>query len=185
MQKTASRPNSTKVNLVVDLVIFLVFLITTAPHFMGIAIHEWLSISFGAMIIAHLLLHWQWLVETTRRIFTTASLQARINYVLNTALFIDMTLLIFTGLLISRSVLPTFGLRLATNFFWRGLHTTTSDLAVFIIGLHVALHWKWVTNSVSRYLFRPLGNALQLNFAACTVQPSRVQSARVAQKGNS
>src|SRR5215212_4203945 len=95
MQKTGSRPNSTKVNLAVDIVIFVAFLITTAPHFTGIAIHEWLSISFGGMIIAHLLLHWQWLVETTRRIFTTAPLQARINYVLNTALFIDMTLLVF------------------------------------------------------------------------------------------
>jgi hypothetical protein len=160
MQAQSNRSSSTKTNLIIDIVISVAFLVATAPHFTGIAIHEWLGISFGALIITHLLLHWAWLVETTRRIFTSAPRQARINYLLNTVLFIDITLVIFSGLMISESALPLLGITVSPGFLWRSLHTFTANLAVFIIGLHVALHWGWLTHSVGRYVVKPLGNLL-------------------------
>ena len=159
MQTKTNRPSSTKINLIVDGSILVAFLVATAPHFTGMAIHEWLGIAFGAAIVTHLLLHWSWLVATTRRIFTTAPRQARINYVLNTLLFVDVTLLVFTGLMISKSALPQLGVTLTPNMLWRSVHTLTADLAVFIVGLHVALHWGWITRSVGRYLVTPAANA--------------------------
>lgn len=107
--KQVNKPNRSKVNLVVDIVIFLAFLIATAPHFTGIAIHEWLGLAFGAAIVTHLLLHWQWIVETTKRIFSKLPGKTRLNYALNILLFIDVTLIAFTGIMISKSALPTRG----------------------------------------------------------------------------
>src|SRR4051812_24151582 len=107
-QVTTSRNRNT-LNLFVDIAIFLAFLVAMAPHFSGIAVHEWLSIAFGAAIVTHLLLHWQWIAEVTRRFFGKAQWSARANYVLNALLFVDVTVVIFTGLMISESVLPLFG----------------------------------------------------------------------------
>lgn len=107
--KQVNKPNRSKVNLVVDIVIFVAFLIATAPHFTGIAIHEWLGLAFGAAIVTHLLLHWQWIVETTKRIFSKLPGKTRLNYALNILLFIDVTLIAFTGIMISKSALPTRG----------------------------------------------------------------------------
>ena len=59
----------TKFNLMVDILIFGAFLAAGAPRFTGMAIHEWLGIAFGAAIVTHLLLHWQWLVQVTKRFF--------------------------------------------------------------------------------------------------------------------
>jgi cytochrome b len=160
MQAQRNRLSATKVNLIVDGSIFAAFLVATAPHFTGMPIHEWLGIAFGADIITHLLLHWSWLVATTRRIFTTAPRQARINYVLNTLLFIDITLLVFTGLMISKIALPQLDMTLSPGILWRSLHTATADAAV-IVGLHVALHWGWITKSVSRYLLTPVADGLR------------------------
>ncbi|MEZ4640220.1 MAG: hypothetical protein R2856_35575 [Caldilineaceae bacterium] len=52
------------------------------------AIHEWLSLGLGVGFITHVLLHWRWVYESTRRFFGKLAGQARINYILNTALLI-------------------------------------------------------------------------------------------------
>ncbi|MFN8465814.1 MAG: DUF4405 domain-containing protein [Caldilineaceae bacterium] len=161
MQAKRNRLSPTKANLIVDGTIFAAFLVATAPHFSGLLIHEWLGIAFGAAIITHLLLHWPWLVATTRRILTTAPRQARINYVLNTLLFLDITLLVFTGLMISKFALPQLGVTLSPGILWRSVHTLTADAAVFIVGLHVALHWGWITKTVGRYVVTPVADALR------------------------
>src|SRR5215213_8607455 len=85
--RQTSTQNRNKLNLFVDIAIFLAFLVAMAPRFSGIAVHEWLGIAFGAAIVTHLLLHWQWLVEVTKRFFSKAQWSARINYILNLLLF--------------------------------------------------------------------------------------------------
>lgn len=156
MKQARTPGNRNNVNLLLDIAIFVAFLVAMAPHFSGIAVHEWLSISFGAAIITHLLLHWQWLVSITKRFFGKVSRQARINYVLNALLFIDMTVIIFTGLMISEAALPLFGLQMSRGGAWLGLHKLSADLSVVLIGLHVALHWQWIVNATRRYLITPL-----------------------------
>lgn len=150
--------NRTKVDLLVDAAIFVAFLITTAPRFSGIAIHEWLSLAFAAAIIVHLLLHWQWIVGVTRRFFGKVQGSARINYLLNALLFIDVTLIIFTGIMISEVALPLFGIRFPREGTWRVLHSLTSDIAVILTGAHVALHWSWIVKTFRRYLIDPIFN---------------------------
>lgn len=148
--------NRNKVNLLIDSTIFIAFLVAMAPRFSGIAIHEWLSIAFGAAIITHLLLHWQWIVGVARRFFSVARWSARLNYLLNTLLFVDMTIVIFSGLLISEAALPLLGIQTVRGGIWRQLHDLSANLAVVLLGLHIALHWSWIVNAVKRYLIAPL-----------------------------
>src|SRR5216117_1568414 len=108
MQPERKQGNQNTVNLAVDIVIFLIFLVVEAPKFSGLPIHEWLGIAIGAGVITHVLLHWQWVIEISKRFFGKAQWSARINYILNILLFIAITTIIFTGLMISRTVLPLF-----------------------------------------------------------------------------
>ncbi len=149
---SARQLNPNKVNLTVDIAIFLVFVVTMASRFSGLAIHEWLSIAFGVTIVVHLLLHWQWITRVTQRLFGKTTWESRINYVLNALLFVAMTIVIFTGIMISEFALPQLGIRLAENFAFRRLHTMSADATLFLVGLHVAMHWHWVVNAVKRYL---------------------------------
>ena len=148
--------NRTKTNYVVDLVIGLSFLIATAPNATGEPIHEWLSMGLAVMVVTHLLLHWQWIVAITKKIFRKVAWQQRINYVLNIGLFIDMTIIMFTGIMISKTVVPLLGLELPNNMTWRSLHGLASDAGVFLIGLHLALHWDWIVRTSKRYLIQPI-----------------------------
>ena len=155
MQQKRQGINRNKTVLTIDFAIFAAFLVAMAPRFSGIAIHEWLSIAFGAAIVTHLLLNWSWIVEVTRRFFGKARWSARINYVLNTLLFVDMTLVIFTGLMISEAALPLLGIQASHGGAWRRLHDLTANLAVLLVGLHLALHWQWIVNTTKRLVSVP------------------------------
>lgn len=148
--------NTTKTNFGLDAILLVAFLIATAPRFSGIPIHEWLSIAFAAAIVIHLLLHWQWIVATIKRFFQRMNSQQRINFVLNVLLFIAMTIIIVTGLMISRVALPLFGISTVRGGIWRQLHSLATDAAVIIVGLHVAMHWQWIWNAIKRYLIKPV-----------------------------
>ena len=149
---------STVRNLLVDGMIFTGFLLATAPHVTGQTIHEWLGIAFGAGIITHLLLHWKWIVNVVRRFFGKLPGQVRINSILNSLLFIAMTLIIFSGIMISKVVLSTFGLSGSHDAIWRWLHTSATNVALIIVALHVALHWKWIAGTTKRYVWQPIFN---------------------------
>jgi hypothetical protein len=139
-------------NLLLDIGMFIVFLLAMDPHLTGLAIHEWISLAFGATIIVHLLWHWEWIVGVTRRLFGRMNTRTRLNYILNSLLFIAFTLIIASGLMISEEILPLLGLQLEHSRFWRWLHGTAADASILVIGLHVALHWSWIVNMFKRML---------------------------------
>jgi hypothetical protein len=155
---TINKTNSTRVNLWVDLILFAAIMLVLAPSFTGLAIHEWLGLSLAAGVILHLLLHWQWIVAALRRFFAHMPAGQRFNLVLNSALFIDLTVVIFTGLMISRTVAPFFGLTLQGGRAWAGLHGLAANFSLVLAGLHLAVHWKWVVNALRRFFVDPLFN---------------------------
>ena len=147
----------TKTKLVLDVAIFLAFLIAMDPHSSGIAVHEWLATAALAAIVVHLLLSWDWIIQTTRRFIGATNWQTRVNYILNWALFFDVTILMLSGFMISESVIPALGLTLPGTFTWRPLHDLTANLFLVLLGLHTALHWSWIVNAFKRYVFQPIG----------------------------
>ncbi len=144
------------IKLLVDTLAFIGFLIVIDPRSTGIAIHEWLSLAGIGAIIIHLLLNWNWIVEITHRFFKKIAGRSRLSYILNIALFIDMTLIMFTGIMISQVAIPSLGITLPQSFTWRTLHSTTADLFILLLGLHLALHWSWLVNTIKRYVLQPI-----------------------------
>lgn len=149
--------NQTKLKLTIDVAIFIAFLVAMDPRSSGIAVHEWLAVSALAAIVVHLLLSWDWIVRITKRFTSTMNGQTRINYILNWAMFVDVTMVMLSGLMISQSVMPSLGISLLENFAWRSLHDLSANLFIILLGLHTALHWNWVADTFKRYIFQPLG----------------------------
>jgi uncharacterized protein DUF4405 len=161
MTQNQTKPRSqTKLKFAIDLGIFIAFLITMEPQASGLTIHEWLATALIAVLVVHLLLSWDWIVQITRHFIGKMKTQSRINYILNWLLFIDGTIIMLSGFMISEALMPTLGIQLPHNFAWRGLHDLTANLFLVLLGLHTALHWSWIVDTFKRYVFRPLSKLL-------------------------
>ena len=171
---------STKTNLMLDLSIFSAFLVVSNPHLTGNSIHEWLAVSFGAAIITHLLFHWQWLVKITTEFFKKFLHESRLNYAVDALFFIAMTGSLFSGLMISKDVLSTLGIQLGdVSRSWKSIHNLMSDASLIMLGIHFALHWKWVVTNVGRYIVSPVRSLFQRRPVS---QPMTVHSVRINDK---
>jgi len=135
-----------------DLGTFVTLLVVSAPRTTGIAIHEWLAIALSGAIVVHLLLNWNWIVQITSRLFTKAAGKSRFSYFLNWALFASGIMVMLSGLMISRTVVPSFGLSLPQSMSWRELHGLSTNIIMILMGLHVALHWSWIVNMFKRMI---------------------------------
>ncbi len=156
-QNETKNRNQAKLKLAIDIGIFIGFLIAVEPRSSGIPIHEWLTTSMLVVLVVHLLLSWDWITNITRRFLGKINNVSRINYILNWMLFIDGTVIMLSGFMISESLLPFFGIQLPPGFAWRRLHDMTANLFLILLGLHTALHWSWIVDAFKRYVFQPLG----------------------------
>jgi hypothetical protein len=149
--------SQTRVKLMIDIIIFFIFLITMDPRSSGIAVHEWLATSAIAALVVHLLLSWDWIVNITRRFIGKVSGISRTNYILNWLLFIDGTVIMLSGFMISESLLPFLGIKLPRGFDWRSVHDVSANFFLLLLGIHTALHWAWIVDAFKRYVFQPIG----------------------------
>jgi hypothetical protein len=143
-------------NFWVDIALFAVFTLEMNTTFTGIPIHEWLGLAACAVFVIHLLLHWQWIVSVACRFFGKLPAMQRLKYAVDVLLFVDMVVVMITGIWISKVAMSQIGVEFEQNALWRWLHSSSADWAVWLIGLHLAVNRRWVANVLKRYVWQPL-----------------------------
>ncbi|HAJ34502.1 MAG TPA: hypothetical protein DCL15_02245 [Chloroflexi bacterium] len=154
--RSARRFSETLKNFWLDIVLFFAFIIDWNLRFTGLAIHEWLGIGLGVLLVYHLLVHWSWIVAVGKRLAGRLHVQERLKVLLDILLFVNMVILIASGLLISEVALRQVGIHAEAGFVWRRLHTLSADWILWLMGLHLAFNWRWITNAFRRYVWQPL-----------------------------
>jgi hypothetical protein len=124
-----ARPVSDRFRLRWDIFQFVVLALSTMPHVTGVSWHEWIGVAIIPVLVVHLLANWDWIVGTTQRCFRRLPGEVRFNQVWNALLFVVMTLVILSGILISERVVRFFGITVKPDPFWHGLHDAGASLA--------------------------------------------------------
>lgn len=140
-------------NALVDLVVLITWLIATQPHMSGMSIHEWIGMAFGVTGLVHLLLHWRWMWATLTRFIGSMGMWQRVSLLLNIALLIDAAAIVYTGLNISRFVVPALGGTAVRGP--HGTHSLASNLFYVLGALHIVLHLKWIGQTFKRFFIQP------------------------------
>lgn len=134
-----------------DAVLLMAYTVVYSYGFTGDVIHEWLGTGIGVALLLHLTLHWDWVVRTSKRLFSPRGHDKLIWFV-NLALLFAMTLCVLSGLAISRVVLPEVGIFTLQTPFWFRLHVLTAEVTVGLVPIHVALRWRWIAGVGRRML---------------------------------
>ena len=125
-------------------------------HFTGLVLHEWLGLGVVPLILIHLLLAWSWIAAETRRLLTSQSARARVNYLLNLGLFAAVTAATYSGILISQRAIPALTGSKAVgelDYKWDKFHNECAVIVVILTGLHLAINWEWALAAGKR-IFR-------------------------------
>jgi cytochrome b len=148
-------------NFLIDFVIFAAFLLAAEPHITGDTIHEWLGLGFFVTAMIHLLLHWGWVANSVKKFFKKMPALTRINSIVDFSIFVAFTVITITGVMMSKSVLPTLGISAPRGGSWKQIHSLASDISIYLVATHFALHWTWITGVVRKYVGAPLMRIFQ------------------------
>jgi hypothetical protein len=154
MQNTNKKFSLTQFKLFLDLVVLAFFIVINIPGTTGITGHEWVSFIFALPFLIHLTLNWKWIVSVFSRLFNKLPGETRFNQIWDSILFLMMIFVSFSGAVLSESVLPTLGIHLTIDPFWRSLHTSMANLLILMFGVHLTMHWKWIVSNFRRYVLK-------------------------------
>jgi hypothetical protein len=138
------------VKIVLDILMAITFALLMNPRVLdGLPFHEIAGLVIGVAILTHIGLNYKWVINTTKKIFNSnLPTKTRFSYLLNLLLLISMSMIIITGILISRVVFPSLGS--GENHGIRGLHNLFSNVTLALVALHVGVHWQWVMSVCKR-----------------------------------
>ena len=150
--------NRNKLNLFLDIALALAFVVEMEVGFTGQRYHEYLGVGITVVFIVHIALHWRWIVQVTKQLIHRLLHlhESRFKYLVNVAVLIDLAFSVVTGILISNTLgfyLPLDG---QVYEILRYLHIGSSRLSLLLVGLHIAVDWRWIVANARRHLF-PFG----------------------------
>jgi hypothetical protein len=140
----------TRLDFWLDALLLVAYTLAYSLGFTGLAVHEWLGIALGVVLLVHLTLHWDWVIRTTQKLLRRNG-RERFIWLVNLLLLVCMTLCIASGILISEVALPALGITVPASSFWRQVHDTTATLTLILVPIHAALRWRWIVGMVRRF----------------------------------
>lgn len=138
-----------KTNFYLDLFLAIIFLLLMEPMLTGLMLHELVGLAMGVAFLTHIIFHWKWVVETTKRYFKLNN-RSRLKYLIDVLLLLGSILILISGMAISKTIDFSW-LNLGNDMvMWRGIHIASSYLTIILIGVHIGLNWKWVMSTSKR-----------------------------------
>ncbi|MFC1233796.1 cytochrome b/b6 domain-containing protein [Vibrio sp. F74] len=144
------KQNLQKTRYAMDGLLLLGFMLVSAPQSTGVPLHEWFSLIFAIPFVIHILLHWDWIKSSYRRMSSGASKKEKFSIVWAYILYLVMLLVFVSGFLVSVSLLPAFNIDLHIQDFWSKIHHDSATLIMPVIGIHLALYWNWIVKLTKR-----------------------------------
>ncbi|WP_458626809.1 DUF4405 domain-containing protein [Winogradskyella sp. PC D3.3] len=142
--------NVNKTRGILDLFFFVLMILVLIPQSTGIAIHEWLSFIILLPFFLHLIVNWNWIVTHSKKLYKR---KLKFDYFFNWLLYIVMLVVTLSGIVISEAALPSMGIHFKITPFWTMIHNASASLFIILLGIHLALHWKWIVNTIKRLHF--------------------------------
>lgn len=124
-------------------------------------LHIWFGILMIAAAAIHIIIHWKWIVNMSRRVFHEIIYRqrklngpSRRNLAINAFIGLSFILVAITGIYLlffpgGRHGVPDPNL-LFTRTTWDLIHTWSAIVMIAAAVIHFAIHWKWVTKVTTK-----------------------------------
>jgi hypothetical protein len=131
-----------------DVAAFAIIAVQMNPAVSGITIHEWLGVLLIVPLAIHLVLNWSWTVTAIDRFLGKIRPTMRSNLIIDTGLFLSMVAVGLSGVLLIPGFAASVGIPVSP--LWHAVHLVTANLTLAFFCAHLALHARWMLNTVRR-----------------------------------
>jgi hypothetical protein len=135
----------------IDAGLFAGFMILFWLDLTGVALHQWLGVAIGVLVVYHLVTHWKWVTTVTQRFFKHTSQQARLFYLVDAGLGTGFMLILATGLVISTWLSLSLGIYAA----WKNVHILSSISTLLLLLVKIGVHWRMIVQAARKTIFSP------------------------------
>lgn len=136
--------------MAVDAACLALYLLAANPAVTGIPAHEWLGLGALATLMAHCIMHYDWFARSFGRLRSRSGLRHAGRLALDVLTGVVLVVCVVSGVLISGTVLPTFGLYAEGFHFWNPLHAFSAKLLLALIIVHVVLHVRQIAAALEK-----------------------------------
>ena len=147
--------------IVLDVVMLLLLALMYRVNVVSISFHEIGGLAVCGLFVIHKGLNWKWIVGVSRRHFgATLPAKTRVGYAVDFLLLVCVVLIAVSGIMISRTILTMIS---GNWLFWTLGHYFSAAVALVLCGVHIGLHWSFISSMFARALrlpraiARPLG----------------------------
>ena len=139
---------SSRIKILVDIIMTILFFVLMNYYFTGRTIHEYLGYLIFIFFVLHHILNFNWYKNLTKGKY---SLNRSLNTFINTMLLICMLGLIISGILFNKDVVNFFNL---TNIkvFNKKLHIVCSHWGFILMSIHLGMHWGMFINMSKKFI---------------------------------
>ena len=130
---------SKKMKLVFAAAAAVLFIVVALPQATGIAAHEWVGLAAMVALLLHVAASSVTLGGLARAA-KKGEAMAVARIALDAALFVALAACVVSGVLVSATVLPAFGLFAPGYFVWDPLHAASAKVLLALVLVHAASH---------------------------------------------
>ncbi len=137
------------IKIFANLTLLVSFILSYFLDLTGIELHQYLGIAAAGILAVHIITHWKWIMNVSKRLFKKMSGRVRIYYLLDGTLFLAIFLITITGVLIS-TWLDVF---LSNYMLLRSIHIISSIAGLLLLVVKMGMHWKFFTKALNLFRF--------------------------------
>lgn len=127
--------------LVVDILLVLLLPVLVSFVLTGRLVHEWLGLGMITVLALHHTINGYWVKNLRRGRYDAVR---TIGTVVNILMLLDVSVLLATGVLLSKYALGWLGLKPYRPPHCHGIHIAAAYWGLILMGLHIGLHTPWI-----------------------------------------
>ncbi|MCM1567209.1 MAG: DUF4405 domain-containing protein [Dehalobacter sp.] len=140
--------------IVLDIAMSILFVFLLDAFGTGLAFHEIAGLFIFALFGIHILLNGSWVKNTTlnliqNKLKNRTAVSVKMKYALNLAIFISISIIVTTGVLISKVLFPSDTIHGEWIYL---IHKCTSYVCLGFLITHLAIHASYFVKSVGRII---------------------------------
>lgn len=136
--------------ITIDVLMAILFIKLIDVFATGLAFHEIVGLSTFALFILHTILNWSWVKSITLKLFSSKlKTSVKLKYSLNIFLFLGVSTIVITGVMISEILFPSGTVKSEGLYF---VHKWTSYLCLGLFAIHIVIHARYLVHSILKIL---------------------------------